>query len=164
MHLALCQTPTIYSIGLNRRFSIVWFTIITSGREINPLLKIISEQYDFWQTKRKNSLGLSSYGTHGSDAEIMLNYKWHHCRVFENGATDEEKMQIGRDIMAIAESGLDFNMRFKTSESRIAAHEFSHLDLDCILYDAEIKTAEMLRLLNRESEAETFEKNAENRK
>ena len=105
---------------------------------IEDYIGTILKEYDFWQTKRKNAIGLNSYGAHGSDAEIMQNYNWHHGRVFENGETDEEKMPIGRDIMAIAESGLDFNMRFKTAESRIAAHEFSHLDLDCILYDTSI--------------------------
>ncbi len=131
---------------------------------IEDYIGTILKEYEFWQTKRKNPLGLNSYGTHGSEAEIMQNYSCHHGRVLENGETTEEKLQIGRDIMAIAESGLDFNMRFKTPKSRIAAHEFSHLDLDCILYDVEIKTAEMLRLLKRESEAEIFEKNAEIRK
>ncbi len=131
---------------------------------IDDYIGTILKEYEFWQTRRKNPLGLNSYGTHGSEAEIMQNYNCHHGRVLENGETTEEKQQIGRDIMAIAESGLDFNMRFKTPKSRIAAHEFSHLDLDCILYDMEIKTAEMLRLLKRESEAEIFEKNAERRK
>ena len=66
--------------------------------------------------------------------------------------------------MAIAESGLDFNMRFKTPKSKIAAHEFSHLDLDCILYDAEIKTAEMLNILGCGEEAKEFAERAAKRK
>ena len=131
---------------------------------IDDYIDTILKEYEFWQTKRKNVLGLSSYSTHGDDAEVLNNYEWHHERVYEEGKTREEKLQIGRDIMAIAESGLDFTMRFKTKSSRIAAHAFSHLDLDCILYDMEIKTAEMLRLLSREIEAEMLEKNAEKRK
>ena len=122
------------------------------------------KEYGFWQTKRKNKIGLNSYGTHGTEEEIMQNYKWHHCRVFEEGKNDEEKLTIGRDIMAIAESGLDFNMRFKTKQSKIAAHEFSHLDLDCILYDVEIKIAEMLDVLNFGAEAKEFGKVANGRK
>ena len=131
---------------------------------IREYIETILKEYAFWQIKRKNPLGLNSYGTHGSENEMMQNYEWHHDRVHVTGKSDEEKMQIGRDIMAIAESGLDFTMRFKTEKSRIAAHAFSHLDLDCILYDVERKAAEMLRLLGRESEAEVFEKNAFNRK
>ena len=66
--------------------------------------------------------------------------------------------------MAIAESGPDFNMREKTPKRRIAAHEFSHLDLDCILYDAEIKTAATLDILGRGEEAKKFEERAVKRK
>ncbi len=66
--------------------------------------------------------------------------------------------------MAIAESGPDFNMREKTPKSRIAAHEFSHLDLDRILYDAEIKTAATLNILGCGEEAKKFEEGAVKRK
>lgn len=131
---------------------------------IDNFIDTIIKEYRFWESKRKNKIGLNSYGTHGSKAEILQNYEWHHARVAENGETEEEKMQIGKDIMAIAESGLDFNMRFKTPQSRIAAHEFSHLDLDCILYDVERKASEMLRLVGRADEADEFDKNADKRK
>lgn len=131
---------------------------------IEDYIETILKEYDFWQTHRKNAIGLNSYRNNDNEADIMRNYEWHHGRVLENGETKEEKLVIGGDIMAIAESGLDFNMRFKTPKSRIAAHEFSHLDLDCILYDMEIKTVEMLRMLGRDSEAERFEKNAAERK
>ena len=131
---------------------------------IGDYIGTILKEYDFWQTRRKNAIGLNSYRHNDNEADIMRNYEWHHFRVCETGGTTEEKLTIGGDIMAIAESGLDFNMRFKTPASRIAAHEFSHLDLDCILYDVEVKTAEMLRVLNREAEAEAFDKHAENRK
>lgn len=131
---------------------------------IDDYIDTIIKEYGFWENTRKNRIGLNSYGTHGSKAEILQNYEWHHARVCESGETEEEKILIGKDLMAIAESGLDFNMRFKTKKSRIAAHEFSHLDLDCILYDVERKTAEMLRILGSLSEAEKFDKYAENRK
>ncbi len=131
---------------------------------VEDYIETILKEYKFWQTERKNPIGLNSYGTSSGKDDIMRNYEWHHGRVCVVGETEEEKLVLGHDIMAIAESGLDFNMRFKTPKSRIAAHEFSHLDLDCILYDMEVKTAEMLRLLNRTSEAEAFDKYADTRK
>ena len=124
----------------------------------------ILKEYEFWQTQRKNAIGLSSYGNSGTDAEIMSNYIWHHDRVQESGETKEEQMTIGRDIMAIAESGLDFNMRFRTKESKIDAHKFAHLDLDCILYDMEQKAAELMRFLGKEKESDDFLSNAAKRK
>ena len=131
---------------------------------IDDYIETILKEYKFREGKRKNAIGLNSYGTHGSKKEILNNYIWHHSRVCEAGDSEEEQLQIGKDIMAIAESGLDFNMRFRTKECKIAAHKFSHLDLDCLLYDMEIKTAGFLKILNRENEAETFEKNAAKRK
>ncbi len=131
---------------------------------IDDYIESILKEYKFWQTNRKNTIGLNSYRNNDNEADIMRNYEWHHGRVCESGETKEEQLVIGGDIMAIAESGLDFNMRFKTPESRIAAHEFSHLDLDCILYDIEVKTAEMLNIIGRASETGTFEKYAAARK
>ncbi len=131
---------------------------------IEEYIGTILKEYEFWQTKRKNKIGLNSYRNNGVKEDILRNYEWHHGRVQESGETEADKLRIGDDIMAIAESGLDFNMRFKTPESRIAAHEFSHLDLDCILYDMENLTAEMLKLLGRNDEADNFLGYAEKRK
>ena len=131
---------------------------------IKEYIGIILKEYEFWQIKRKNKIGLNSYGNNGGKTDILNNYCWHHGRVFESSENEEEQIRIGKDLMAIAESGLDFNVRFKTKESRISAHEFSHLDLDCILYNVEIMVAEMLKLLGRSGEAEKFLGFAEKRK
>lgn len=129
-------------------------------RYIDAILK----EYRFWSINRKNRIGLSSYGDCGSETEILYNYEGLHERVGEFAKTQEEKIIIGKDIMAVAESGLDFNLRFRTPESKIAAHEFSHLDLDCILYDVEKKIAIMLKLLGRDEDSVIYEGYAEKRK
>ncbi len=131
---------------------------------VHDYISTILKEYEFWETKRKNSIGLNSYGTHGSKQEILNNYAWHHERVVEESEDEEDQIRLGKDIMAIAESGLDFNMRFKTKECKIDAHKFSHLDLDCLLFDMERKTAEMLRLLGRDEKAKVFENHAAKRK
>lgn len=123
---------------------------------VSAYIGSISREYEFWRTKRRNSLGLSFYATHGSKEEVLANYRAHHCRVLESSEDEEGQYRIGWDIMAIAESGLDFNMRFRTEESKISAHKFAHLDLDCILFDAERKIAEMMEALNRPDEAKAF--------
>ena len=141
-----------------------YYLFTKDKRVIEEYIGTILKEYEFWQTKRKNKIGLNSYRNNGVKEDILRNYEWHHGRVQESGETEADKLRIGDDIMAIAESGLDFNMRFKTPESRIAAHEFSHLDLDCILYDMENLTAEMLKLLGRNDEADNFLGYAEKRK
>lgn len=79
---------------------------------IDDYIGTILKEYKFWQTQRKNEIGLNSYRHNDNETDIIRNYEWHHGRVCENGETREEKLVIGGDIMAIAESGLDFNMRF----------------------------------------------------
>jgi alpha,alpha-trehalase len=131
---------------------------------IKKYIDAILTEYSFWQEKRQTPIGLNAYGTHGTEEEILQNYEWHHPRVKESGTTKEEKLLIGKNIMAIAESGFDFNVRFRTKESNISAHEFAHLDLNCFLYDAEVKIAEMLAVIGREDKAQTFYIKSEKRK
>ena len=131
---------------------------------INEFMPQMLKEYNFWQTKRLSYNGLNSYGTNGTEEEIFSNYKWHHNRVKESSDIKEEQYVIGKDIMVIAESGLDFNMRFKTEKSKIAAHEFIHLDLNCILYAVENKLSEMCAVTGRNAESNSFIKAAERRK
>jgi alpha,alpha-trehalase len=51
-------------------------------------------------------------------------------------------------------------MRFRTEESNIAASEFIHLDLNCILYDAEVKLSEMLEVVGRCEESNEYKNKA----
>ncbi len=133
---------------------------------IEKYIETVLKELAFWKENRTNAIGLSSYGDCcASDDERIAEGKWWHKRVQEPFPEDREaQIVLGKDIAAIAESGLDFNMRFRTKESKVAAHEFSHLDLDCILYDAEIKTAEMLDVIGRTEGAEVYAERAERRK
>jgi len=125
---------------------------------------IIKEQNFFEEHRKNKDVGLNAYGCHDTYDGIMLNYRAHHNRVQES--SDDPKMQerIGKEIIIIAESGLDFNMRFRTDNLKIAASEFVHLDLNCILYDAERKTSEMLMALGDHEKARLYSKKAEKRK
>lgn len=133
-------------------------------RVIKKYFDTILKEHNFWTKNRTNKIGLSSYGTHGDEQIILQNYEWHHLRVQESRDAKEEQIVLGKDIMAIAESGLDFNMRFRTKESKVSAHDFSHLDLDCILYDMEKIVVEFAELLGRNDIAKQYEEIAEKRK
>lgn len=128
---------------------------------IEPILK----EHEFWHTKRMTPTGLNAYGCEDTTvADLIKNGYIHHERVQESADIDEGKAEIGKNLLAIAESGLDFNMRFRTADSKISADRFAHLDLNCILYEAEMLTAEMLTLLGRNDEAADFAARAEHRK
>ena len=92
----------------------------------------------------------------------MLNYRGLSDRVFEKRETREEQLALATDIMAIAESGLDFNMRFRTKRSKLDASAFLHLDLNCFLYEMETKATEMLEIIG--ENPEPFKTNAQERK
>lgn len=132
---------------------------------VEKYIESILKEHEFWRTKRMTSIGLNAYGCEDkTTADLIKNGYIHHDRVRESADTDVGKAEIGKNLLAIAESGLDFNMRFRTADSNISADRFAHLDLNCILYEAEVLTSEMLDLLGRNDEASDFAERAKNRK
>ena len=131
-------------------------------RIIRKYMPYVVKEYDFWQTYRKTKYGLHNFSTNGDEKEKMRHYRGLHERVFETRETKEEQLALAEDIMAIAESGLDFNMRFRTKRSKLDAGSFLHLDLNCFLYEMETKAAKMLEIIG--ESPEPFKTNAEERK
>lgn len=127
---------------------------------ITPILR----EHDFWVNRRGSAFGLCSYGCEAAGDDLIKSGYQHHTRVQESADTPEGQRLIGRNLLAIAESGLDFNMRFRTADSNISADRFVHLDLNCILYEAETLTAKMLSLLGRAEEAAAYAEFARRRK
>ena len=133
------------------------------AKYIDALLK----EHDFFQTRRMTSIGLNAYmcddKTNTYEA-IMNHYKYLSNRVYEYSDDSAIQYQIGRDIIAVAESGLDFNARFKTKDRLMAASEFAHLDLNCWLYAVEMRLSEMLNIINRCDESKEMLNTANKRK
>ena len=129
---------------------------------IKKYMPYIVKEYEFWQTQRKAKFGLNNFSTNADDELKMLNYEGLSDRVLEKADTREGQLTIAQDIMAIAESGLDFNMRFRTKRSKIDASSFVHLDLNCFLYEMECKAAKMLEIIGESTDP--FRSNAEQRK
>ena len=130
------------------------------GKYIDSILK----EYRFFKYCRTTELGLQQHGTSAIESVLLEEYSWLSERVEEYRETVSEQIELGRDFLSIAESGWDFNPRFNTKEKRFAAREFLHLDLNCLLYDMEKKTAMILRELDRVDEAEAYEGYADKRK
>ena len=129
---------------------------------IRKYMPYIVKEYAFWQTYRKTPYGLHNFFTNGDEEEKLRHYRGLYERVFEKRETKEEQLALAEDIMAIAESGLDFNMRFRTKRSKIDASAFLHLDLNCFLYEMETKAAKMLEIIG--ESPEPFKTNAQERK
>ena len=129
---------------------------------IEKYLPYIRKEYEFWQTYRKTKYGLHNFLTNGDEEMKMIHYRGLSDRVFEKREKREEQLALATDIMAIAESGLDFNMRFRTKRSKIDASAFLHLDLNCFLYEMETKAAQMAEIIG--ENPEPFKTNAIERK
>lgn len=131
---------------------------------IEKYLPTILKEYDFWVTKRILPCGLNAYGEHSTDAELEENYIGLCDRVLEYRETKEEQFALAKDILAMAESGLDFNMRFTTERSKIDIGNFIQLDINCILYEVEVLISKMFAILNDTDNVEKFSTYAKKRK
>ncbi len=131
---------------------------------LEEYLPAILKEYRFWMTERILPCGLNSYGCTATSHQLKFTYEILSSRVEETRDTEEEQIKIARDILAVAESGLDFNMRFITEESKIDAGKFIHLDLNCFLYDVENTISAMYCILKQEDRAQEFLGYAQKRK
>ena len=134
---------------------------------IKKYIDSLIKEHSFFQERRMTEIGLNSYmcdDAKNSYDDIMKHYRYLGPRVCEYSEDPQIQYQIGRDIIAVAESGLDFNARFKTDKRLMAASEFAHLDLNCWLFAVEKRLSEMFALIDRNEEAQHFEKCAEQRK
>ncbi len=131
-------------------------------KECYPFMLI---EYNFWQTKRATPIGLNRYYSEleGDD-----------CRNFYRGVLEGrlqrpvqegvDEVSEGKHLLAIAESGWDFNPRYKTDYSEFACADFAAVDLNSILYDVEKKIAYFSQLLGEEKNRVIFEEAAATRK
>ena len=139
-------------------------------KDKNIIIKYIDallKEHHFFQTRRMTSIGLNSYmcdDKTNSYEDIMDHYKCLVDRVYDYSDDPTIQYQIGRDIIAVAESGLDFNARFKTKDRLMAASEFAHLDLNCWLFAVETRLSEMLNIIERIDESQEFASLANKRK
>ena len=122
---------------------------------------MIKELHFFYQNRTFDN-GISYYA-HSTTRQDILNHYGLSGRVGEFKESEEEKFRLSKNLVAIAESGWDFTPRFIGKESRFSADEYYHLDLNCILYDAEVKLSQMLSIIG-DKNSKTFSDRAENRK
>lgn len=133
---------------------------------VKESLFAIEREFDFFQSDRMTKIGLNAYGNN----ELNFGKKWYYSEFDRRlgGYTDDERKipdnELIDGLLAIAESGWDFNPRFKKNGNRFAAGDFVHLDLNCILFDAEVKAAELFARNGEKEKSEKYREKALNRK
>ncbi len=132
---------------------------------IKTYMPYLLKEYDFWMTRRVDQFGMNIYK---ADNIMQRDLDNHYFGLSPRVSvySDDKEMQnlIAKDLIAIAESGLDFNMRFRTKTNRVAIHEFLQLDINCLLYDVEKNIAYMAKEIDDKELEVKFTKAAEERK
>lgn len=138
----------------------------TGKREVlETYLDAVCKELRFFETDRMTPCGLNAYGNMETNLGKLQYYDAFDDRL---GYTKDERriapLVLTDGLLAIAESGWDFTPRFRSPGNRFDAGSFAQLDLNCILYDAERKAAELLAIVGREEAARQFRQKAQARK
>lgn len=135
-------------------------------KDILMFIDELIQEMDFFNYDRMSPSGLNCYKSGWNKTKCLNSYEYFCKRV--GGLTKEEKqidkIEMSQNFFTIAESGWDMNIRYTTKNNRFAASKFASIDLNSILYDAEIKLSEMLLIINRKKDAAIFLNKAKKRK
>jgi len=97
-------------------------------------VEAVKTEYEFWQTQRRAENGLNHYGCSADDATCLDFILLYEHRV---GKKLPRTVEMGRNLVAEAESGWDFTPRFPDGCLNYCA-----ADLNAILYGVEIFLSE----------------------
>lgn len=160
-HLLYGSQPPLFTRGI--------YDLYSKTKDVNDIKRYIEAaiiEMEFWDKKRKSNItGLSQYKCGFPDKFCIDNYQYFCDRV--SGYNDVElsfnKIEMTKNTYAIAESGWDMNTRFLSKGNRFNILKFVPIDLNSILFDAETKIGEMLRIIGDEKRSEKFKNKAKNR-
>jgi alpha,alpha-trehalase len=114
-------------------------------------------EYRFFMLDRRTPSGLNAYRTGLCRSRLLADEGWLSERVGHPVEGDDEaRITRARELFSIAESGWDFNYRFRTDRSPFDAMSFSHVDLCSLLFDVELKLAELLVVLGEDGRARGY--------
>lgn len=131
---------------------------------IKKYIDAILREHEFFELDRTGPIRLSSYGNNCTRLALKESYPWLCARVGISPSSEKEGIAMANELYAIAESGWDFTPRYRTSDSLFAPLEHVNVDLNSLLYDAEVKASEMLSVIGRQADAEALLSRASERK
>ncbi len=107
------------------------YHVTKDGKFLAWAVTALKKEYAFWETKRKSPNGLNCYSADATEEEYRDIIKCYHERT--GVLRENNDVYWGRNILAEAESGWDFNARFSGK-----CHEYNPVDLNALLYFNEI--------------------------
>ena len=158
-HLITRSQPPLFTRGVYDYY------MHTQDKRVTQEYKdMIRKEFSFFENDRMTEIGLNAYKNDETNRGKLWYYDEFNRRLeYTEEEKDIEKFTMTDHLLAIAESGWDFNPRFSVKGNRFASQEFAHLDLNCLLFDAEQKFAYMLSEIGEECEAEKWREKAQKR-
>ena len=159
-HLIFRSQPPLFARGVA--------DYLEATKDIDSLsifLPALEREHGFFLHDRATPCGLAQYSSHEPIDGLIRAYDYIEERV---GYTEEERhldhVLFARDLLAIAESGWDFNLRYPGKHNRFDALSYVNVDLNSILYDEESKIAYFYDLMNQPEDAKRYREYAAKRK
>ena len=133
---------------------------------IEEFLNSACVEMEFWKFDRITSCGLNQWGCGWT--KVKCDATWSYVDERVGGLTEQEKkldkIKVSQSFYAIAESGWDINVRYRRKGFRFDSLNFASIDLNSILYDAEIKIAEMAKVVKNDELCNEFVRRSNQRK
>lgn len=160
-HLVQGSQPPFFTRGI--------YDLYQKTKDINDIKEFIygaATEMEFWKFDRMTPCGLNQFGNSWPNCKCNAAYGYFDQRC---GGFNEEERKLGRVLMtqnmfAIAESGWDLNVRYRRNGVRYDSLSYANIDLNCILFDAESKIAEMAKIIGDDALAKEFEQRKEARR
>lgn len=159
-HLTDRSQPPLFARG-------VYDYYIFNNKDKNIIkffIDAMTKEYEFWMKERITPCGLNCYGSN-SDSKTLRAFYGRMCERLGLTEKDNDENTFAKNLLAIAESGWDFNPRYDTDDGRFRCCDFAPVDLNSILYDVECKLSyfyEVLGDLDKSKKYVCFAKNRKN--
>ena len=159
-HIIFRSQPPLFARGVDDYLKATHDTA-----SLSLFMPALEREHGFFCHDRATPCGLSQYSSHEPIDALIRTYDDMEERV---GYTEEEKeldhVRFARGLLAIAESGWDFNLRYPGAHNRFDALRYANVDLNAILYDEESKIAGFYGFLGKLEEAKRYRDFAAKRK
>lgn len=126
----------------------------------NEAYPALAKEYKFWQEERGTANGLNRYSSDVTDEERLARFAGTLCSRSGMPMPEdmEERLELGRSMFSLAESGWDCTSRFA-----LDAHLYTPADLNSLLYILEDNMAHFAGLLGLEEDAALWTGRAQTR-
>lgn len=131
---------------------------------IKQFIEEIVTELNFWEKNRKSECGLNAYGSNASEEYLQKFFDEISLRLNLSHTNNEEKLDLSKKLLNIAESGWDFTPRYKTEKGLFEVTEYAPVDLNSILYDAEMKASIMLEIIGEKEKSKFYFNKSQERK